>query len=220
MRTEKEILEVFKKELDSFETTGTKIRAFTQEILQYMPDYFLEKENGRENRIVVHTKSCMVIANELFSLECFREKFTASERDCIRSALLLHDAMLYGAGPEHKKIHDHPEYIATYLQSDKWDGILPGYIRKEIASMVAAHSGQWNKDADNLKLNKPQTECEIFVHMCTHLVSKDTCTVQLPVVVESYRNIYEKNVFLTKELESIKKNESGKPKTDFTDPYC
>lgn len=86
--------------------------------------------------------------------------------------------------------------------------------------MVAAHSGQWNKDADNLKLNKPQTECEIFVHMCTHLVSKDTCTVQLPVVVESYRNLYEKNVFLTKELENIKKDESGKPKTDFTAPYC
>ena len=29
MRTEKEILEVFKKELDSFETTGTKIREST-----------------------------------------------------------------------------------------------------------------------------------------------------------------------------------------------
>ena len=108
------------------------------------------------------------------------------------------------------------------MKIDRVIGIIGGvFILAGIgAALFLPAEKKWNKDADNLKLNKPQTECEIFVHMCTHLVSKDTCTVQLPVVVESYRNLYEKNVFLTKELENIKKDESGKPKTDFTAPYC
>ena len=74
MRSEKEVLDIFSNELNSFETVGTKIREFTLEIMQYMPGYFLEKINGLDNKIVIHTKSCMVIANELFRLEVLQGK--------------------------------------------------------------------------------------------------------------------------------------------------
>lgn len=188
MRSEKEVLDIFSNELNSFETVGTKIREFTLEIMQYMPGYFLEKINGLDNKIVIHTKSCMVIANELFRLECFREKFTASERDCIRSALLLHDAMVFGNGQTEEFAH--PEYVATYLSSDKWEEKLPDFIRKDIAGMIASHSGQWNVGDDNFHLRKPETECQIFVHMIVHIVESDECTTSLPVVATAYERLY------------------------------
>jgi len=190
MRSEKEVLDVFSNELNSFETAGTKIREFTLEIMQYMPDYFLEKINGLDNKIVIHTKSCMVIANELFRLECFREKFSASERDCIRSALLLHDAMVFGNGEQRKEVFTHPEYVATYLVSDKWEDKLPDFIRKDIAGMIASHSGQWNIGDDDFHLKKPETECQIFVHMIVHIVESDDCTTSLPVVATAYERLY------------------------------
>lgn len=192
MRTEKEILDVFGKELESFETSGTGIRNFTKQILCYMPDYFVEKEDCGDNDIVIYTKSCLAMANKVFELECFRDKFQASERDCIRSALLLQDAMFYGAGEERKRIHEHPEYIAIYVKNDKWEEFLPAFMRKEIAGMVASHEGEWNKkEEDDLKLTKPVTECEMFVHMVSRLVKSQEVTTQLPIVEKSYKYIYE-----------------------------
>lgn len=195
MRTEKEVLDVFGKELAAFETTGIGIRNFTEKIMCCMPDYFLERKNGNDNCILIHTKSCMVIAEELFKLECFRDKFQASERDCIRSALLLQDAMLYGAGEVHERIHEHPEYISIFIQSNKWEELLPAFLRKEIAGMVASHEGQWNKNGEeDLKLLKPETECQIFVHMCSRLVKRPECTTQLPVVEQSYKELYDEMI--------------------------
>lgn len=217
MRSEQEVMEILKDELDSFETNGTGIKEFTKQILCYMPDYFLQKEKDVDNKIVIHTKSCMVIANELFKLESFRDKFQASERDCIRSALLLHDAMLYGSGEKQEKVHEHPEYISMYIQSDKWEKLLPAFLRKEIAGMLASHEGQWNKNGEeSLHLPKPQTECEIFVHMCVHLVSVQCCTTMLPVVLKSYNDLYEENQVLRKKLSSS----SAKQVTNnFSNPY-
>lgn len=204
MRTKKEVLDVFGKELDFFETSGTGIRDFTEKIMCCMPDYFLERENGKDNCILIHTKSCMVIAEELFKLECFRDKFQASERDCIRSALLLQDAMLYGAGEEHKRIHDHPEYVSILIQSNSWDELLPAFLRKEIAGMVASHEGQWNKKGEeDLKLAKPETECQIFVHMCSRLVKCPECTTQLPIVAQSYRKLYNEMIDFRRKSESL-----------------
>lgn len=207
MRTEKEVLDVFGKELAAFETTGTGIRDFTKKIICCMPDYFLERNNGKDNCILIHTKSCMVIAEELFKLECFREKFQVSERDCIRSALLLQDAMLYGAGEVHERLHEHPEYISIFIQSNKWEELLPAFLRKEIAEMVAAHEGQWNKSGEeDLKLLKPETECQIFVHMCSRLVKRPECTTQLPVVEQSYRELYDEMMHFRMESERLSSN--------------
>lgn len=192
MRTEKEIMDVFGKELGSFETSGTGIKEFTKQILSYVPDYFMEKGEDGDNDIVTYTKSCLTVANKVFELECFRDKFQTSERDCIRAALLLQDAMLYGAGEEHQRIHEHPEYIAIYIKNDKWEELLPAFMRKEIAGMVASHEGEWNKkEPDGLQLTKPVTECEMFVHMISRLVKSQEVTTQLPIVEKSYKYIYD-----------------------------
>ena len=95
----------------------------------------------------------------------------------IRSALLLHDAMVFGNGQ--KEEFTHPEYVATYLSSDKWEEKLPDFIRKDIAGMIASHSGQWNVGDDNFHLRKPETECQVFVHMIVHIVESDECTTIL-----------------------------------------
>lgn len=184
MRTKEDVIKIYGNELNSFESEKSKIREFTLTIMTYMPDYFFEDE-----KIIIHTKSCMVMANELFKLECFRDKFQMSERDSIRCALILHDAMLNGNGSE--RVYDHPEYVSTYIMTDYWESLLPKFMRKEIADMISSHEGQWNRsETDEYKLKKPESDAEIFVHMCVHVVSVPECTVSLPCVVNAYESFY------------------------------
>ena len=195
------IMGVFQKELASFEMHDQTIKNFTIEILKNVPSYFFSHDaDGKENYILAHTKSCCAFAESLFLLDYYREKFQVSERDCIRSALLLHDAMIYGAEEESgqskpKKYtvkHEHPELMYIFLKSNSWDPLLPAFVRDDIAMMVATHSGQWNVTEDNIELKKPKSEAENFVHQCVYLASKQECTVSLPVTMRYYENALRK----------------------------
>lgn len=185
--------EVFKEELSSFEGPDQSILDFTIQILVNLPDYFLSKNaKGENNRIIIHTKTCVNFANTLLSLKYFQEKFRVSERNMIRAALLLHDGMLFGDGSDLKEKHEHPEYMAIYLRNEAWDKFLPSFIREDIAAMIETHSGEWNKKDGCLTLKVPKSEMQHFVHICIYLSSRSESSIHLPAVVSYYEKIIDK----------------------------
>ena len=80
----------FEKELASFDVPVSGYRDFTVSAICRLPDYFLrQNQDGSDNAIVSHTKASVAFANVLFSLEEYQDMFTSTERDAIRSALML-----------------------------------------------------------------------------------------------------------------------------------
>ena len=98
MNDRNEIQSILKTEFAAFETSDSGILNFTQTVMQYLPEYYFRKRaNGKENIILLLAKSSFQIAEMLFKMDYYMRKFEMSERDCIRSALLLCDGFVYGA---------------------------------------------------------------------------------------------------------------------------
>lgn len=201
---ERNIVEsIFEKELASFEGTDVSMKNFAIEVMMNLPDYFLKKNsNGKDNQIVIHTKTCMAFANTLLRLEYFRTKFQVSDRNIIRAALLLHDGMCLGDGQDGKEKHEHPEYIAIYIRNQNWDRLLPLAIREDIAALVESHSGQWNEREGCLTLKKPESDAAYFVHFCVYMASRTETSILLPSVVSYYERVVNKIKAERESLES------------------
>lgn len=183
---EKKLIEgLFKKELDSFEAPMSGYRDFVVAVISKLPAYFTKaNQDGSENGIVSHTKASVAFANTLFALEEYRKMFGVSERDAIRAALLLHDGLYYGAGDEPKATSDHPELMATLLESEAWETFLPSFLRSDIVSAIRKHSGR--KTANGIAVEEP-SDIDRFVHMCVYLATRKETTVQLPGTEAYYR---------------------------------
>lgn len=181
-----EIQSILKTEFAAFETSDSGILNFTQTVMQYLPEYYFRKRaNGKENIILLLAKSSFTIANMLFKMDYYMRKFEMSERDCIRSALLLCDGFVYGAenivpAGTHED-PNHPKLMSVFIAHEKWNDLLPAFIRQDIADCVETHSGHW------ANLRKPTTEMEQFVHMCVYLATRPECTVRLPISASYYQ---------------------------------
>lgn len=173
-------LEIFQKELDSFEFKEESIYEFTKAALLALPDYFWEPtESGAENGIITHTKTAMSFANSLLEMEKYKSQFNEFSRDQIRSAILLHDGLIYLDGSEHKIQPEHPYYIGEYIKNPNWDSYLPEFVRNSIADMAAAHSGKRYKK-NGVELFLPKDDEAWFVCTCIYLASRKETTVGLP----------------------------------------
>lgn len=185
MRSEKEILGLFQKELQTFEDNGSHIREFTLYVLQEFPDYFFQPQtSGVESGIILHTKSAMEYVNTLFKLEYFQEKFIMTNRDIIRSAVMLHDGFQFGIQYSNRVVPEHPKISADFIMDSKWDTFLPIFVRSAISGIVETHSGQW---MDGI-LRPPSNDMEHFAHACIFLASKRSTTIDLPYNLAYYQN--------------------------------
>lgn len=131
--------------------------------------------------LVRHTKACVLIAEDLLSLEQY-ETLSECYHDEIISALLVHDTFKQGLKIQggHTKF-EHPVYSASALQlfADKFYPALSDRI-SNIPPMIMSHMGQWNRSAKStVVLPKPQTEAEKFVHLCDYLASRKYIAVDV-----------------------------------------
>ena len=177
--------EIFKNELGSFEAPVSGYRDFTLSILNRLPAYFLTPgRDGGDNSVVSHTKASVAFANTLLGLEAYRSMFGASERDIIRSALLLHDGMIYGTAENPGQINpSHPDLMAEFIELDT-EAALPPFMRGEVVSAVRKHSG--NRSINGAGVPNG-SEIDRFVHMCVYLATKKETTVLLPGVADYYK---------------------------------
>lgn len=186
MKSEKEIWKIFQKELQTFEDNDSHIQEFTLYALQELPDYFFKPQlSGMENGTILHTKSAMEYVNTLFKMEYFQDKFLMTNRDIIRSAVMLHDGFQFGCQYSHRTVPDHPKLASDFIMDPKWDKFLPTFVRSSISGIVETHSGQW---AGIAGFKMPSNDMEHFTHICIFLASKRSTTIDLPYSFAYYQS--------------------------------
>lgn len=149
-----------------------KIRKFVNEALLYVKeDFFIlpASSSGRyhpqyalgEGGLLRHTKACLMIAEELFTIYTFTNK----QRDYIRAALILHDT--------EKPSVTHAVEVKLRLEvlRDKYPLVFD-----KVILLIESHMGQWNQYG---KLPTPQTKMQRFVHLCDYLASRKTIEVDV-----------------------------------------
>lgn len=177
----------FKKEFSLIR--DKKLRDLVIEYMEnYAPDYFYTipaSSSGKyhpkytlgEGGLVRHTKACVAIAEDLLALE----QYETFEHDEIISALLVHDTFKQGLDSTGHTVFEHPIYSAkafTLFAKEYHPDMIGVAIR--VSKLVITHMGQWyTSKYAKVKLPKPQTAEEKFVHMCDYLASRKDITVDV-----------------------------------------
>lgn len=176
-----EKIDYFKKEIDYIK--DSKKKEDIKVLIEGLPDYFFEipaSSTGKyhpsfsntEHGLVKHTKVAVRIAKELLDNPALNN-FTASEKDLILMAIMLHDGFKSGKTHEKYTRVDHPLLAAEYVRESKSELSLSDSEIELMYRMISSHMGIWNKDFDgNEVLPVPKDKYQRFVHLCDYLSSK------------------------------------------------
>lgn len=128
-----------------------------------------------------HSKAAMAIGNELLLNPLFGDKFNDHQKDLLLISLLIHDLLKYNyPNKEEYTRFDHPILMANYVMDnyELWD------ISKEdaeyMAEVISSHMGPWTTSqyAKGVELPVPQSDAQIFVHLCDYLASRKLINIK------------------------------------------
>ena len=173
---------LFESELADFEGRDTGIAAFAEAVLESLPETVMGTPE-KPSAIAIRTRCAYAFAKGLMEMRFVRTTFQISERDEIKCAILLCDAMRNGPDGKGKVDPDHGAKMGAEIRDQKWNAVLPDFIRDEIAELVESHEEPTRIDGRNYGRN-PETPMEEFVHSCVHLASARKTTMDLPGVAE------------------------------------
>ena len=159
------------------------VKDFTIKALDLVPEYFYAipaSQSGKyhpsyslgDGGLVRHERGAIRIAKELMRMEEY--SFTDIEKDCIFSALFLHDGIKLGLDGGEKMISEHPVVMKEFLlNNDELKTMLPKELLDIISGNIETHMGQWNTNREGVVImRKPETRMEKFVHLCDYLASR------------------------------------------------
>jgi len=174
----------------------SNIKQFAIKAIPMLPEYFFvvpASSSGKYHPeyatgtggLLRHTLSAIRIAIELSTLEQF--KLTEEEKDLAIVALILHDGWKSGLQNSGNTFHGHPLLPFAILGVNaELMGMLPEEQLDKIFSAIESHMGQWtsSKYEPTIKLKKPRTRLQKFVHMCDYLASRKCITMNFDVPIE------------------------------------
>lgn len=180
--------EIFKTELDFIK--NDKMKEVATELVEMLPDYTFEipaSASGKyhpsytsgKGGLIRHTQAAVRIAKELLRLEMYSS--INQYHDYIIMALIFHDGWKRG-------LPNNDGTFSEYMQSDhskvccNWLYALAetehfkdvGDYLKYVGYLVLTHMGQWNLNYSTGEIfaPKPQTQEQMFVHLCDYLASR------------------------------------------------
>lgn len=189
-------IELFKNEL--FYIKNEKIKEFTIQAIQLMPDYFFSipaSSTGKyhpayslgEGGLYRHTRAAIRIAVELFRIEGYN--FTSDEKDLILASLFVHDGWKSGILHETYTRADHP--VIAFSELNKNENLKKLLSSEQFAiflNNILTHMGGWNKDFKTGQevMPKPLNEFQKFVHLADYLASRKCLEMNfdIPLSVE------------------------------------
>lgn len=163
---------------------------------RYHPEYAVivgkinDDDTVYEGGLMRHIKAAVGIAHSMIETDIFKnitigidaydDNTLAIYKDCAYAALILHDCMKPDDTEKHSTRFDHPLLAAKLFKE-----VAVNYIIKDnmeymktvvplIYKCIASHMGQYNTAvyAKGIKLPKPSSGLEEFVHMCDYLASR------------------------------------------------
>lgn len=177
-------LKIFKIELEYIK--NPKIKEFTEKvILEIIPDYFFKIPPSSTNKyhppqthceggLVIHTKMAVRIAIEMF--DYMKKPYDDNIKDCIISALILHDTQKNGTNPLNKyTVADHPLVAVNQIKSRKdICSVLDKETLNIILDGILCHMTKWNTDYRTKKeiLPLPTKAYQNYIGLCDYLSSR------------------------------------------------
>jgi len=137
----------------------------------------------------LHTKRVFIQYANLSETDVEMGTLTEWERDCGKSAALLHDMMKYG-WPSNNNEHTVSEHDIIAAEVARELGGLPD----EVYNMIHAHMGPWGSGKE------PETHNEILLHRADKAVSPDWSTI----------GVYEPSDELIEELNVVGYDDNGR----------
>lgn len=133
--------------------------------------YHPEDELGSDG-LVRHTLKCIKVIDILGR----RFDFTQYQFDLVTASLLLHDCCKNGFENSGHTEHAHPLYAARLVR----EANPKSFVAWRIASLIKTHMGKWTKVAYSpIKLPKPKTKLQKFVHECDFVASRKEITINI-----------------------------------------
>lgn len=168
-----------------------KLRLWVARYLDSVPPYFAKipaSSTGKyhptyalgEGGLVRHTKAAVQIAEMLLQLE--QNSDLAKYHDEIISALIIHDTYKQGDGSTGHTVFEHPNIASDKFIEFMAEHKSPCRISQIqcIRLLVRSHMGQWNTSKySSVRLEKPITKEQQFVHMCDYLASRKNIIVEV-----------------------------------------
>ena len=186
---------IFEPLLETFENPD--IKSFAKACINTIPDYFWNvgaSSTGKYHPkyalgdlgLARHTCAVVRFLNHILSIDCYKNDFTARERDLLRVAGIMHDSRKSGNDTEFARNKytkfDHPILAADVVRAQK--GLLPESEIELVADTIESHMGQWNKDLRSGKvLPLPKTKYQKILHLADYLASRK----DIEVLFEGYQ---------------------------------
>ena len=176
---------IFKDELNLIQSEN--LRESVRDFLDTkVPEYFWEVASSSTGKyhpwyslgyggLIRHTKAAVKIADSLLVLE----QYSDLPHDEIIAALILHDTFKHGVDNiTGYTVFDHPLIAAAQFSNFTVNSDSLINSRAIIYSLISSHMGQWNEQ-ESIRLPKPVSESQRFVHLCDYLASRKFFTVEV-----------------------------------------
>ena len=178
----------FKNRLNEIEDEDMKNLAVA--IIKKFPEYIWKVpasssgkyhpvQDAGDGGLIRHMACTAYIMNCLLAIDCNKNRFSSTERDCMRIAALVHDGRKNGEKDCGCTKHEHPLWMADAVLAMK-DEFL--YLNKEIdliAELISSHMGQWNTREGCVTLPLPINEMQRLVHEADYLASRKPMTMDM-----------------------------------------
>ena len=187
-------VEVFKKELRYIQDNN--IREFTERAIELLPDYFFKipaSSTGKyhpdyalgEGGLIRHTRAAVNIAYSMFNNDTITSNFTMEIKDCIISALILHDGVKKGFPEQEYVIDNHAIVVCQYLKlrfDEAFNGGIYDTLMNKIFPLIHSHMGQWNSRNGIQHSPLPSSGAGRYVHMCDYLASRKLIEINFNII--------------------------------------
>lgn len=170
-------VELFREFLNTYETE--ELRLFSEDLLEAQDDINYKIPASTSGKYhnptqcqpggqMYHVLFVCKVMEMLLPLEYMKEKFPKpKQRDCLRTAVLFHDAKKTNGGPH--TVKEHPNLGAKFVINTEVEHDIPQKLKEYIGRLIQSHSGEWTYDG---MMPKPESDDQFLIHLCDMVGSR------------------------------------------------
>lgn len=173
---------IFKNYIETFETK--EIKNYCIDMINESPEYIWRIPSSTSfkyhNRTqcqpggqLYHILMACEIMNYILGLKYIKEKiYQPKKRDCLRTAILLHDMQKTNGGQY--TVHEHPIIAQKWIEETSVEHDIDIKLKQYIGRLVASHSGEWiTSNKSSIVLPEIENDEQFLIHLCDYLGSRN-----------------------------------------------
>ena len=194
---------IFEDFLNTFETD--EIREYCRDMIEQAPDYIwtipastsMKYHNATQCQPggqLYHILMACEIMNYILGLEYIKNKFSQpKKRDCMRTAICLHDMIKCGLDGGQYTVHEHPVLAQKWVEETTVEHDIDSRLKKYIGRLIASHSGEWtSSNRSTTVLPSVENDEQFITHLCDYLGSRANLDMVFDLGIIKKINMFQK----------------------------